>query len=308
MLVCANAVNNVKKLKLRYCFGITGRGLEPLRGSTVLEEIVLERVMCSDSNMKTSIISEAAVIPILDSIVEKSGNSLKQISLPKIWCRQPNPVLDQFLLRFNQMMNNRQLPCSVCAEAVRGTDQNPWINNNGPNYGLQNHTCRDCKKQFCMNCEGTNMPHFCGYCQKKVCTGCRTIRNCAGCNVGCCNFCNHFEECQDCHRPFCDCRTLDDYSCVAHTCDICDRTRCFQCVPIVSCETCDRSTCNQCNDNTGNDVRHCGECGIASCSSCLSKEFRERSNDCIECKSRIIPKLLEHIDLLKERIEQLEDV
>ena len=41
MLVCIDAKNNLKRLNLTHCFGIVGTGLEPLRGSTVLEKLDL---------------------------------------------------------------------------------------------------------------------------------------------------------------------------------------------------------------------------------------------------------------------------
>mmetsp|Transcript_3655 Transcript_3655/g.5283 ORF Transcript_3655/g.5283 Transcript_3655/m.5283 type:complete len:140 (-) Transcript_3655:249-668(-) len=39
VLLCIDAVNNVKRLNLTNCFKMTGTGLQPLRGSTVFEQI-----------------------------------------------------------------------------------------------------------------------------------------------------------------------------------------------------------------------------------------------------------------------------
>ena len=82
ILLCIDAVNNVKSLKLTNCIGIAGAGLEPLRGSAVLEQIDLSLV---GRNEKPDIeprpsISESVVIPILDSIIDADGCSLKYIS------------------------------------------------------------------------------------------------------------------------------------------------------------------------------------------------------------------------------------
>ena len=41
ILVCIDAKNNLKRLNLTHCFGIVGTGLEPLRGSVVLEKLDL---------------------------------------------------------------------------------------------------------------------------------------------------------------------------------------------------------------------------------------------------------------------------
>jgi len=292
ILVCADALHRVKTLELSDYLSITGQGLEPLRGSIVLEQIILE--LESD-------FCPGEIIPILDSIIEQSRNSLKQLLLPVRWRQKPNPLLSQFLLRFNQMMNHRQLPCSVCTEVVHGSNQHPWINvtdelNRGRlEYGLQNYTCNDCKKLFCWDCEGAHTPYFCDHCQVKTCTDCRTMDECVGCNEKCCNMCNQFVECQDCLRSFCDC--VSDYSCVARDCSCCGRLRCNDCAPIATCDTCDRSTCNQCVVH--NDVQHCTGCRDAFCFNCLCEQFRQSENECSDCQSRIIPKLLEENDRLR---------
>ena len=44
VLLCIDAANNVESLKLTRCYNITGRGLEPLRGSKTLERIDLSLV------------------------------------------------------------------------------------------------------------------------------------------------------------------------------------------------------------------------------------------------------------------------
>ncbi|KAK1740838.1 hypothetical protein QTG54_008090 [Skeletonema marinoi] len=41
VLLCIDAVNRLKRLKLTNCYNITGVGLEPLRGSTTIEQIDL---------------------------------------------------------------------------------------------------------------------------------------------------------------------------------------------------------------------------------------------------------------------------
>jgi len=44
VLQCIDAVQKVQKLKLTNCINITGAGLEPLRGSTIIEQIDLSLV------------------------------------------------------------------------------------------------------------------------------------------------------------------------------------------------------------------------------------------------------------------------
>ena len=79
VLQCIKANQTLKKLKLTGCVNITGRGLEPLRGSTVIviEHIDLSLVKQYESPAidPEPSISEAEVIPILDSIITADGNS-----------------------------------------------------------------------------------------------------------------------------------------------------------------------------------------------------------------------------------------
>jgi hypothetical protein len=68
ILLCVDAVNTVQRLKLANCIGITGVGLEPLRGSTMIEQIDLSLVGKQMSNYinPEPPISCEAVLPILD--------------------------------------------------------------------------------------------------------------------------------------------------------------------------------------------------------------------------------------------------
>jgi len=81
VLVVIDAKNNLKSLKLTNCSRIFGFGLKPLKRSTVLERIDLSRAesytkpvigMHTTMNLNT-------ILPILLSIVNKTGNSLKHI-------------------------------------------------------------------------------------------------------------------------------------------------------------------------------------------------------------------------------------
>ena len=72
VLVCINAVTKIKKLYLTGCVNVHGRGLDPLCGSTVLEEIGLRDLEPRG----------LAIIRTLVSIVKKEGNLLKEIQFP----------------------------------------------------------------------------------------------------------------------------------------------------------------------------------------------------------------------------------
>ncbi|KAL7524983.1 hypothetical protein ACHAXR_000805, partial [Thalassiosira sp. AJA248-18] len=114
ILVCINANESLKKLKLTGCINITGHGLEPLRGSTILEQIDLSLAAQHESPAiePEPSISEAAALPILDSIVGADGSSLKYIQLPHAWRENQSSLLDEFLARYNVLLGNRGSSCS----------------------------------------------------------------------------------------------------------------------------------------------------------------------------------------------------
>ena len=81
ILKCINARDVLKKLKLCGCINITGIGLNPLRGSVILEQIDLSLVRKYEEPRIKSIpkISQEVVISILESIISTDGCSLKYI-------------------------------------------------------------------------------------------------------------------------------------------------------------------------------------------------------------------------------------
>ena len=205
VLLAIDGVNKIKSLKLTNCVGITGSGLEPLAGSTVLKRIDLSLV--GDYQNPTidpePPISVSLVVPILNSIIEKEDNSLVHVHLPKKWRMERSNVLTQFLQRFDRVLNERRYQCSKC-EGICATDvENAmvcWREEEIPDierYGTVAMSCCLCKKNFCsvcdFNCEGTR---FC----------------CMGCEKFYCDECNYVEFCQG------DCTTFYQ----ASTCTKCD--------------------------------------------------------------------------------------
>ena len=81
ILICVDAIHNLKVLKLIGCSSITGSGLEPLSGSTVLEWIDFSRDI-RPPPLPTSRISDDVVISILESIIESPQNKLQYIHFP----------------------------------------------------------------------------------------------------------------------------------------------------------------------------------------------------------------------------------
>ena len=97
VLLSIDAVNNLKKLRLTNCINISGIGLEPLRGSTIIEQINLSLVGDHESPKldPEPPISCAEVIPILDSIIQRGEDcSLEYLQFPNEWRRERNTESD----------------------------------------------------------------------------------------------------------------------------------------------------------------------------------------------------------------------
>ena len=77
VLVCIGAKKTLKSLQFRRCDWVVGHGLEPLRGSVVLEEF--NYCEAYYGGIFNSSISEAAVVPILQSIIDTDGNHLRKV-------------------------------------------------------------------------------------------------------------------------------------------------------------------------------------------------------------------------------------
>ena len=188
ILTAIDAVNNVKSLKVTNCIGITGAGLEPLRGSTVLERIDLSLV--GDHENPTinpePPISVSAVVPTLESIIGAEGNSLVHVQLPKKWRLERAEVLTQFLRRFDRELNRRRFECSKsgCGE-ICDSDTNEYISwavwQEGDIYGMNNISCYQCNRHFCRDCDERQcILNLCDNCEKFYCEDCNAVAYCQG--------------------------------------------------------------------------------------------------------------------------------
>ena len=91
MYQCDEQPKKIKAHRLRkYC-----HGLQPLRGSVVLEQIdlALNKQHESSTIEPEPSISEEVVLPILDSIVDADQNVLKHLQLPKKWRKKGKQIL-----------------------------------------------------------------------------------------------------------------------------------------------------------------------------------------------------------------------
>ena len=158
ILIYTDAVNNVKRLKLTNCIAITGAGLEPLRGSVVIEQIDLSLVGEHESPVldpKPSI-SRDDVLPILYSIISQEGCRLKHLQFSYLWREQERSTMTgasfhDFVYRYNEMRYNRdEMSCLECNHRLpKCTFDDVWISEY---YGLHLHTCYGCLKHYCYDC------------------------------------------------------------------------------------------------------------------------------------------------------------
>ena len=347
VLLCIDAVNKLKTLKLTNCLQITGTCLEPLRGSTMIEQIDLSLVGKNKSpDLKPPPpISCDHVLPILDSIIEREGCSLMHLQFPKVWRKEERESqFDQFLHRYeNNLFNRGIIRCSKCSCNLP-TENEHWIQFYGDLYGIQNYTCSGCLKYYCEECQddqANDKISYCVSCERRLCVDCESMIYCAECSeyncVDCsdfieCSVCNRFYRCNDsycigdwsfcckCERNFCGdygagCNDNVDFVCQS---DDCDKRCCNDCEEQYgwpSCGRCDRGYCDDCNKKQGIDaIRMCKSCDMYDCGRCrvsMMENEEEACTGCIEMARRVLieenKKVREEHEDAKAEIKELKE-
>ena len=248
VLKCINAQDVLKRLKLCGCVNITGIGLNPLKGSTVLEQIDISLVGRHENHFEVieSKISKVVIISILDSIISTDGCSLKSIMFPKKWHGGSIPLLMEFRDRYNRSFDKRRLSCTRCNMAIPTEDvaintaDASWMGY----YYYQNKVCHDCLKPFCEKRQciadnGSSFLKFCNHCGKDYCNGCSPFAMCAGCDTG--------TVCGSCSEK----------------CSRCDKTWCKECPNVFRCVCCNKTVCTECSSYEGecpSDEFACADC------------------------------------------------
>eukprot|EP00984_Skeletonema_dohrnii_P024742 scaffold13868_cov93-Skeletonema_dohrnii-CCMP3373.AAC.1 len=225
VLLSIDAVNNLKRLRLSNCINISGAGLEPLRGSTIIQQIDLSLVGDHENERldPEPLISCTDVLPILDSIIERGEDcSLKHLSSPYAWQgfgREKIPDFRAFLARYNELLCSRAARCLKCNCNLLPIDwdllntDDRWNRADGWHFitysGLQKNTCYECTKQYCDDCEDDRgVPYLSGVCEecgRKYCLHCEKVYQCP-CDSWHCVKCADFIECSHCQENTCpDC-------------------------------------------------------------------------------------------------------
>ncbi|KAL7502460.1 hypothetical protein ACHAXN_000602 [Cyclotella atomus] len=283
MLVCIDAVHKVKVLKLTYCYKVTGSGLEVLRNSRVLEQIDLSLVDTHElpTIPNETMISVDEVVPILDFMIQNS-NSLKQIQIPKRWQEDRRPLLSQFLSRFDQILRDRQLTCSICNNLCQPNPAFPIVVQRGESYGLQYYTCYKCLNNFCSDPDHNF--NFCQRCKKKFCPACIPVLECQECQEMACHMCTQVQPCDECNRVSCS-------NCVPVVhCEFCKRSRCMDCSEYLMCsdDACGKINCFECVPSDPGDPRfvyQCYDCEGEFCGTCdpLEQCEDDMGDYCTDC-------------------------
>ncbi|KAL7535191.1 hypothetical protein ACHAWF_005085 [Thalassiosira exigua] len=296
LLVCLDAVHTLKKFKLNGCVDIVGHGLEPLRGSTVLEQLDLSLVP-SDGAWGVSpvlvhvpSISDEAVVPLLGSLI----GTLKHLQLPKKWRVGQSALLTQFLDDYNRELNNREIGCShkhygspPCGSTCAPADENPWIPQSGEHYGIMPRTCYACNKSYCEEHEEDEILGVCESCEKAFCSNCHKSAICDSCYKLTCWHCTRISTCALCEMDLCaDC-------CQVFWCDGCDEPICEECSPFFLCDHsgCNSGYCTSCSDDDEDAVKECSTCKKSFCFEHLISNVRGWEKDetvCEGCSKRAL--------------------
>lgn len=189
LLLAVDGVNKINSLKLTHCFGVTGAGLAPLRGSTVLERIDLSLVGDYESPIidgDTSI-SVYHVVPTLNSILDTDGNSLVHIQFPRQWSieDEENDLLTAFLEVYNNVLVSRQNPCLAGDHECERVCGGKLVSAKG-----QTSCCNICLKYVCDECEEKyKFVECCELCEKPYCCECTSLLHCDECHKRVCGGC-----------------------------------------------------------------------------------------------------------------------
>lgn len=192
ILVCIDAKNNLKRLKLAHCFNVVGHGLNPLRRSTILEKIDmgLVRQFEAPEMLDGARISQEVVFDILDSILCVKENSFRRLQVPMNWWKwnsndvTPGEGLVQFVEKYKHVLNKRSICCYF------------GFAGNGEEFLEEMSEMEQDQIDTCIDCASCEYFQVCVDCNKILCRECEFnyIKSCESCRVVSCIACTEWSE------------------------------------------------------------------------------------------------------------------
>jgi len=170
LLLNIDAKNTLRTLRMEGCTRIVGRGLEPLRGSTVLQQLSLPHRF---SNGVENALSIDIVIPIVFSMVNGRDNPLDHVQLLETLGDHSNKsekartdqALRSELAKVDELLSSEGSDyriCSMCYSLVTFIDR-----------------CENCNLQFCEYCNGHYASEeefaICDTCNSRYCSVCAQL-------------------------------------------------------------------------------------------------------------------------------------
>ena len=307
LLEAVNAKEITKSLSIRCCTKIQGFGLEPLRGSHVLEELDLRNKCPYDSmNGKTGL-EDSFVVNLLGTMMPfarpthdncRSGLTARLFTV-RFNAQEKPPLVNgvntanriqdcfhsygqvkKFLDSFDGSLKDRlwidRVPCSHCDEPL--VEKVPC--NQFETKEAAALRCFECSKISCgqNECPSTKR---CQKCFSDLC--CVNIDTCDECRIAKCSNCDDIEKCQGpCERTLCDC------CCSVWECDHCHKSFCEGCKDLMFCHKCEKFFCigcievSPCGDGWGDcdfcsrclpDPNECSRCARVFCEICDPEEL-----------------------------------
>lgn len=268
-----NAVENTKVLSLVGCPSLTGRGIEPLTGSTVLEDIDL-RVRgtiplkgqhgqrCGGSSLDSLF-----VIRILRTMLPLTANNevVTPFALRRVVFRPltniPVEVYQTDVVRFCSHLNS-------CKRRLAIQSKSQYCNKQGNCFDTFDKKvfgkCSKCMEDFCFTCKSEQEFVKCSSCTELLCPACKDGQSikCIVCNSSRCNSCAmppscavcNVQKCQWCSNIY-ECGGCGKQSCANHgaeCCNGCDQSFCDDCQDehVEFCIVCNEYYClnNNCHD------------------------------------------------------------
>lgn len=294
LLKAVNAKEVTKSLSIRYCTNIQGFGLEPLRGSHVLEELDLRKK--HQGVINGTGLEESFVLSLLKTMMPfarpnhdncRSGMTSRLFTIRFNAQKKPplvngvntaNRIQDCFHLygevkkffdSFDGSLKDRlwidRVSCSHCDTPI--VEKIPSAQFETKEASALR--CFECSKISCgqNECPSTKR---CQKCFSDLC--CARIDTCDKCRITMCSSCYGIEKCQgQCSRNLCEC------CCSVLDCDYCNKSFCEECKDLMFCHKCDKFFCPECVE-----VSPCGD-GYGDCWFC--SQCIPDPNECSRCES-----------------------